>query len=72
MSGEIRLLIWTEPWNSSSLLNVVLEGLVCKLGSGFKINLQVIQDENKAINERGIWQVTYKHRWTNRKVDCGY
>lgn len=57
MSGEIRSLIWTEPWNSSSLLKVVLEGLVCKLGSGFKINLQVIQDENKAINERGIWKL---------------
>lgn len=36
MSGEIRLLIWTEPWNSSSLFKVVLEELVCKFGSGFK------------------------------------
>lgn len=68
MSEDIRFLIWTEPWNSYSLLNALLVRLVSKLGSGFKIYLQVIQDENKDINGRGIWQEIYKHRYTNRTL----
>lgn len=40
----------------------LLARLVSKLGRDFKINLQVIQDENTDVNERGIC----KHRGPNR------